>query len=219
MPPKQTTAAADAATAGSPSPGAESASVPALLESIMAQLTQMNQRIGELEHSGNKATVTETDDPFGPATVAAAPAGQQTRTSALVQQPTLARIDEAGPRPGPQGLTPAQGIAHARGASGMLVPITPQHGTAVKISDSATRAIDRTALHVSVLMQPEAYQNFRRRLFPAYFRNAESQTPHASDEQLVNSVEKQLAIDWEEQQRGLAASNSLAPIVERFHRG
>ncbi|KAL9939497.1 hypothetical protein V8E36_001314, partial [Tilletia maclaganii] len=119
-----------------------------------------------------------------------------------------------GPNPGAQGLTPAAEPMQMRGVSGLMIPITPNSRAKVrpatteaaqKALDVGTPAKERAAAARAAFAevpQNEAFKTFCHRLFPVYFRHAEAHSPNASDEQLITTVEKQLAVDWEEQQRG-----------------
>ncbi|KAL9933142.1 hypothetical protein V8E36_007860 [Tilletia maclaganii] len=119
-----------------------------------------------------------------------------------------------GPNPGAQGLTPAAEPMQMRGVSGLMIPITPNSRgkvrpttteAAQKALDVSTPAKERAAAARAAFAevpQNEAFKNFCHRLFPVYFRHAEAHSPNASDEQLISTVEKQLAVDLEEQQRG-----------------
>ncbi|KAK0518434.1 hypothetical protein OC835_007846 [Tilletia horrida] len=121
-----------------------------------------------------------------------------------------------GPNPGPQGLTPANDPTRVRGVSGLMIPITPHSRSNARAptAEAADRAIDtrtpaKERAEAARVAFTDAYRAFCQRLFPVYFRHAEVRSPGATDDQLIAEVEKQLALDWEEQQRG--GSKGAAP--------
>ncbi|KAL9939714.1 hypothetical protein V8E36_001531 [Tilletia maclaganii] len=205
MPPK-ITAEGPAAASGA-NPVTPTRQDEPILADVMALLLQLSDRVGVLE---KRSTRADSEDPFGPDSRTVTFRGD---VGVGAQHPyaEYTRMLQPGPNPGAQGRTPATTEPlRARGASGMLIPVTPVHQgpPQARVSESATRATDprgsateRAAAARAASQEPthdEGFKAFSQRLFAPYFRVAESRLPGATDEQLVSEVEKQLAVDWDD---------------------